>query len=1174
MAAGEGSGIEVRILGPLELVQQGEKLPLGGAKERALLVRLAIEAGREVSTDRLIEDLWEGGPPDRALDTLRVYVSHLRKSLPAHSIETKHHGYALTVEDIDVARFAALAARARAEEPKVASRTLREALSLWRGPALADVADATWARGRAGQLEEERLAALEARVGADLARGAHAELIGELEMLTAAHPLRERFWELRIVALYRAGRQADALGAYRELRRALSEELGVDPSPDLQALERKVLEHDPSLSAPGRRADRELGGAVTFLFSDIEGSTRLWNEHPGEMEDAVRAHDEILRASIERHGGLVFKHTGDGVCAAFGAPPEALAAALEAQIGLESQSWGDLGRLRVRIAVHSGSATRRDGDFFGPALNRCARLLDAGHGGQVLVSEASAHLLADELPDGATLVDLGAHRLRDLGTPQRIFRLAHDELAAEFPPLRTLDEHATNLPVEASTFVGRERELAHVAEAIAESPIVTLTGVGGVGKTRLALRAAAEAMHAYRDGVWLCELAPVASEATVEEAISGAVRVPHRLEGRTGDALVAFLRERELLLILDNCEHVLGAAASVAEQIAGSCPGVRILATSREGLAVTGERMIAVPSLTAPDAGAGGEAIRAADASRLFLERARAANDAFALTPENAGAVAEICRRLDGIPLALELAAARLRVMTAEEIARRLDQRFRLLTGGRRTASERHQTLRRTIDWSYDLLDDGQRLALDRLAVFAGGFTLDAAEAVIAGEGIGAGEVVDLVIGLVERSLVVSEQETGPGRYGMLETVRQYAEERLAERAEITRLRRRHALHFVEFVERTAPLFAGPQEPAAVAAVDREVDNLRSAAEWCIEQGETELAMRLTAPLWWEKITERTGRAVGSWAERVIAMDRAEEDPRFELACATSVMAAWNRGDAVTARSLAEKAVAVPASRGRRPHLLTSHVISFVRHFDADPERLRRAVDEYLVRIESGEGADDPDLIAYMLASAAGARFALKDPSAIELGERAVRLAREAGSPSTLVYALFLYAVTHGLFEGREEFGVPALEEAVAVRGVTRRFWQRLSEAQLARVRAAGGDVISGLRLLRKLLVEAYRSGDQGEYLMYVVNVSGPLALAGDDESSVLAEEVLAARGYPVIRAVADRKFLDEAREHMGEDAVRAVAARAATMSMNELNDSLVSSIDRLLAAHEPAGDG
>ncbi len=577
-------------------------------------------------------------------------------------------------------------------------------------------------------------------------------------------------------------------------------------------------------------------GTVTFLFTDIEGSTRLWEQQPDEMSVALARHDALLRQIIETHEGYVFKTIGDAFCAAFSTAPQALAAALAAQRALFAEPWQQILSLRVRMALHTGAAEHRDNDYFGQPLNRVARLMGIGHGGQVLVSAGTQELTRDTLPPGCALQDVGEHRLRDLGRPEPVFQLLHPALPSEFPPLRSLDnpELPNNLPQQVTSFIGREKEIKAVKALLGKTRLLTLTGSGGCGKTRLALQVAAEVLDQYPQGVWLAEMAPLTDPGLVPQSIAQALGVNEEPGRPVLQTLVDHLKTRRLLLVLDNCEHLLAACAHVANTLLRACPHLHILASSREGLGIAGEQAYRIPSLSLPDVRRVQtvESLSQYEAVRLFVERALSVLPQFTVTNANAPALAQLCVRLDGIPLAIELSAARVRSLSVEEINSKLDNRFRLLTGGSRTALPRQQTLRALIDWSYDLLNGQEKTLLCRLSVFAGGWTLEAAEAVGTGGDIEDWEALDLLTSLVDKSLVVAEQENEHTRYHLLETVRQYARDRLIESEEGETVRQRHQAFCLTFAEEAEPHLQGPEGARWMGLLEREHDNLRAALEW------------------------------------------------------------------------------------------------------------------------------------------------------------------------------------------------------------------------------------------------------------------------------------------------------------------------------------------------------
>ena len=469
------------------------------------------------------------------------------------------------------------------------------------------------------------------------------------------------------------------------------------------------------------------------------------------MSSDLARHDELVRGAVERHAGAVFATGGDGFAIAFGRAGDALACAIEVQ-----RAIGEAGLPPVRMGAHTGEAEERGGDYFGPAVNRAARLTAIGHGGQVLVSHVTCGLLADDMEVGVSLVDLGEQRLRDLSRPERVFQLVAPGVRETFPPLRSLDAFPGNLPVQLTSFVGRDEDVAGVAKALNESRLVTLTGVGGVGKTRLAMQTAAELVPRFADGVWLCELAATNDPDLLAQVLVAALGVQPRPGRSLAESVCDYLGAKQVLMIVDNCEHLLDAAAEIAEAILLAAPGVRVLATSREPLAVAGEQVLAVRSLRVASE-LSLEAIAACEAVQLFMERAGATRPSFELDATNAEDILEICRRLDGIPLAVELAAARLTSMSPGEIAGLLDERFRLLTGGRRRGVERHHTLRATIEWSYSLLGERERSIFDRLGVFAGSFDADAATAVAGDDELAAWDVRDALDDLAAKSMIVLE---------------------------------------------------------------------------------------------------------------------------------------------------------------------------------------------------------------------------------------------------------------------------------------------------------------------------------------------------------------------------------------------------------------------------------
>lgn len=613
-------------------------------------------------------------------------------------------------------------------------------------------------------------------------------------------------------------------------------------------------------------------GTVTFLFTDIEGSTRLWEEHAEAMRAALGRHDDLLHAIITAHRGHVFKTVGDAFHAAFPAASDALAAALDAQRTLATERWTVPGGLRVRMVLHTGAAEQRNGDYFGPTLNRAARLLAAGHGGQILLFRTTYELVQDALPDDVTLRDLGQHRLKDLARSEQIYQLIAPGLLAEFPSLRSLDTLPNNLPVQLTSFIGRERDISEVKKLLATTRLLTLTGAGGAGKTRLALQVAADLLDEFADGVWLVEFAALTDPALVPQTVAASLGLREHSERPIITILTDFLQFKRLLLVLDNCEHIVAESTRLADHLLRACQHVQILATSQTSLEEPGEVTYAVPPLSLPDPlQASPDQVTQYEAVRLFVERAVLGKPGFVVTTDNAAAVAQVVHRLDGIPLAIELAASRARVMSVQQISERLDDRFRLLTSGGRTVAHRHQTLKAAMDWSYDLLTEPERTLLRRLSVFAGGWTLEAAEAICAGGDVEAGQVLDLLARLVDRSLVlVQETPEGSTRYRLLETVRQYGRGRLHEFGEEEWTRTRHRDWYLLLAERAERSLHGAGQRSWLDLLEIEHDNLRLALEWCkTAGGDAEYWLGLAGALWkfWE--------VRGYWSEGRMWLDGA-----------------------------------------------------------------------------------------------------------------------------------------------------------------------------------------------------------------------------------------------------------------------------------------------------------
>jgi predicted ATPase/class 3 adenylate cyclase len=618
-------------------------------------------------------------------------------------------------------------------------------------------------------------------------------------------------------------------------------------------------------------------GTVTFLFTDIEGSTSLAQQFPAELPILLARHHAILHQAIQAHNGHVFQITGDAFCAAFYTAGDALKAALDAQRGLQHEAWQPA-PIKVRMGIHTGAAQagaieERAGGYVGYlTLTRVQRVMSTAHGGQVLLSNPTAELVRGELPTDASLRDMSEHRLKGLLNPEHLWQLIAPDLRQDFPPLQSLNAIPNNLPVQLTSFVGREKEIAEVKRLLDTTHLLTLTGSGGAGKTRLSLQVAAEVIDDFAQGVWFVELAALGDPALIPQTVASVLGLREELGRPLMTLLVDYLQAKTALIILDNCEHLIEGCAQFADTLLHAAPQVKILASSREALSIGGEVTYRVPSLAAPDPQRvpSLEVLTQYDAVRLFIERAKAVMPSIEVNDANAPAVAQLCYHLDGIPLAIELAAARVRGLKVEQIAQRLDDRFRLLTGGGRAALPRHQTLRATIDWSHGLLTEQERTLFRRLAIFAGGWTIEAAEAVCAGDGIESSEALDLLLHLMDKSLILMDEHSAETRYHMLETIREYARERLLESREADNAGQQHLAFYLQFAEKDEP---GPQADEFQqwrTRLESELDNLRAALDWSLKNN-VEAGLRLAGVvghLTWASLRAREGL---DWLRKFLA---------------------------------------------------------------------------------------------------------------------------------------------------------------------------------------------------------------------------------------------------------------------------------------------------------------
>ncbi|SDO69721.1 Predicted ATPase [Nakamurella panacisegetis] len=909
--------MQFRILGPLEVTADETPVAVGGPKPRALLAALLVAPRTIVSADRLTQVLWGDDPPPEALNALRAYVSRLRAALrdPARLVY-RTPGYALEVTDdeVDAAQFVRLLGIARGHaatgEYERVVEVLDEALALWRGDVLAEFADLDFAVSEIVRLDELRLVAVEERIEALLQLDRDVEVVTELDGLVRRFPVRERLTAQLMRALYRTGRQSDALDAYRRLRARLVEDLGVEPSPQTQEVHRQVLVHDRAL-APSRA------------------------------------------------------------------------------------------------------------------------------------------------PTGG------------------------------------------NLPRRPTSFVGRDTELARLGQAVSGGPLVTLTGVGGVGKSRLAVEVAAHHRADFPDGVWLCELAPLAETSPVGQAVAAALGVQQR-EGRSMEqTVIEYLRARSMLLVLDNCEHVLPAAARLVAEVVAHCPGVVVLATSREALGVEGEQVWPVPPLSV-DA-----------AAVLFVHRARSSRPGFDPGRELGSAVLEICRRLDGLPLAIELAAARMRMMTAAEVAQRLDD-SRLLTGGPRTVQPRHQSLTAAIDWSYRLLTDAEQRLFARMSVFASGADLAAVRAVCSEPDHDDDGALDRLTGLVDKSMVAATATTGGTRYLMLATLRSFGRQRLRERGEDLVLARRHATYFTELAEAAAAGVQGPDERAWVDRTLPERDNLRVAFDQLVADHDPELALRLVTSLA-EVLHLRVGYESAIWAEHALQIAPIDH-PLFVVAAGVAARGAWNRGDFAGARHLAARAGDRSPARGTARIAYPADVLADVALYEGDLDFPLR---HWTAEVATARRCDDPLRLVWTLYYVAVCHAVRREPwLGVAAALESVQVADQTGNPTARSMARYALGLVRKKTD--PEVALALLDEAAALAAQVRNFWWHgIAMMEAAATRAVHGDPAEAARALVDVLDHWDRTGDRTQQWLNLRYVARLLVRIGAHAQAAILHRSLVAAGRP-----------------------------------------------------------
>ena len=775
-------------------------------------------------------------------------------------------------------------------------------------------------------------------------------------------------------------------------------------------------------------------GTVTVLISDIQASTAAWDRDPKAMALALTRHDAIFREALGAANGVFVEsgREGDSLLCVFTTAGDAVRCALDVQRAMSRESWPEGAEIVVRIALHTGEPELRDGHYHGPVVYRAARLMATAHGGQIVLSSPTRDIVVDNLPAGASLLDLGIHVLKDLSRAERVFQLVDPHLRFEFPPLRGAGQPMTNLPVQLTTFWGREGELSEVRALLRDNRLVTITGAGGLGKTRLALELATGILDEYPGGVWLTELGPLSDPALVPQVVATSLGLRELAGQRLTETLAVHLARRRVLLLLDNCEHLVDSCAALAESLLSSSAEVRILATSQERLGVAGEvvyRLDPLATNTAANASVSHPGLES-DSVRLFVDRALLSDPRFTVSPEAAEAIAQICQRLDGIPLAIELAAARVRLMSVDEVLARLDDRFRLLIDSGRTSLPRHQTLRATVDWGYELLSYEERALFRRLSVFAGGFTLATAEAVCAVRESEKADVMDLLARLVDKSLVVRDDRGGGAtRMRLLETLRQYGRGRLVEEDDAGLYARRHADYFLDIAEAARRDQRGPQYNSWLERLEDEHDNLRFAIEISLrEPGETALALA-TSLLWFWDVRGYLSEG-HEWLTRALA---AAPAPTAERARATDA-AGWlaqRLGDFATARRHFEESALI-AREIDEPLILARALrnLALMQLFSAEIAQAVTLVGESLEVAQKMN--DEASVAGSLLVMSLVAYFANDQEAARTHAEQSTELHRKLGDEKVVAFLLACLA-SLAIDRAEPEVAASYLAESLAI---------------------------------------------------------------------------------------------------------------------------------------------